>query len=83
MSVSPNPARSGVWVSFTLPETGRATLELLDVSGRRVAEREVGGLELGRHRVDVAQGRALAPGLYLVRLVQGSYHAVAKVVVMK
>jgi xanthine dehydrogenase molybdenum-binding subunit len=51
------------------------------VSGRRVVEREVGSLGPGRHVVDLAAGHTLAPGLYLVRLVQGLHVRVARVVV--
>ncbi len=83
VSVAPNPARSGVWVSFTLPAAGAATLELLDISGRRVAVREMSSLGAGRHRFDVASGTAVAPGLYLVRVASGVLQATAKVVVVR
>ncbi|HEV2106288.1 MAG TPA: T9SS type A sorting domain-containing protein, partial [Candidatus Eisenbacteria bacterium] len=65
----PNPATSRrLSVAFVLPAAGPAELELLDVGGRCVARRDVSALGAGRHAVDLAAGRAVAPGLYLVRL---------------
>ena len=83
VSVAPNPARSGVWVSFTLPAAGAATLELLDIAGRRVAVREMQSLGAGRQRFDVTSGNSVAPGLYLVRVASGVRQATAKVVVVR
>ena len=71
--VWPNPAlASRLSVEFALPDAAPARLDLMDVSGRRVATREVGALGAGRHVIDLAESRHLAPGLYLVRLTQGS-----------
>jgi hypothetical protein len=79
--VQPNPARVLGRVTFTLPSDRPATLELLDVTGRRVAARDVGALGAGRHSVELARGRSLRAGLYLVRLTQGGTVATAKAVV--
>jgi hypothetical protein len=71
--IHPNPARGqGLHVSFSLPRGTPARLELVDVSGRRILGRDVGSLGAGRHRVNLAEGRRVAPGLYWVRLTQGS-----------
>ena len=67
--VTPNPSNGdGMHVDFSLPNARRATLALYDVSGRRVAFREVGSLGAGRHTVDLAQ--RLPAGMYVIRLVQ-------------
>jgi len=79
--VQPNPARALGRVTFTLPSDRSATLEVLDVTGRRVAAQEVGALGAGRHSVDLARGRSLRAGIYLVRLTQGGTVATAKAVV--
>jgi hypothetical protein len=82
--VRPNPTGGGaLTVHFALPAAGRASLELLDVSGRRIAVREVGGLGAGAHAVDLGDGRGVAPGVYLVRLTRGADLRVARVVVLK
>jgi hypothetical protein len=80
----PNPARaSRLHVAFTLPTGAHARLQLLDVSGRRVLEREVGSLGAGRHTVNLAAGRNVVPGVYFVRLVQGANQGTARVAVIE
>jgi N-acetylneuraminic acid mutarotase len=79
----PNPGSgSRLSIPFTLPAGGRARLELVDVSGRRLAVREVGTLGAGRHTVDLAEGRRLPAGVYLVRLVQGTETRARRVAVL-
>ncbi len=79
---APNPARpSNLTIGFSLPTGMRATLELFDLSGRRVAARDVGRLGPGSHRVNLAEGRALRSGVYLVRLVQGERSRSMKAIV--
>jgi hypothetical protein len=69
----PNPAVGrALSVYFTLPGAERAELELIDVAGRRVLQREVGSLGAGPHAVDLSRDRVLPSGLYLVRLTQGT-----------
>jgi len=77
----PNPAVNGVFVSFALPDAAPATVELLDVSGRRVCAKAVTGP--GTQLVNVSAGLALEPGLYLVRLTHGGRSLTARVVVMR
>jgi hypothetical protein len=80
----PNPAsRSGLHVAFALPTGVAARIELLDVSGRRVRVREVGPLGAGRHTVNLAEGRAVASGLYWVRLTQGTNRQTKRVAVIE
>ena len=67
----PNPAMSAMRVWFTLPSSERATLEVVDVAGRRLMRREVGSLGPGPHSVALGESAVLRPGLYFLRLVQG------------
>jgi hypothetical protein len=69
---SPGPGRGRVRAWFTLPSAEAATLELLDLAGRRIAAREVGTLGAGEHDVDLTPERPLTPGIYWLRLRQGS-----------
>jgi hypothetical protein len=79
----PNPAAGrALRVSFALPSGVPARLELLDVSGRRVAVREVGSLGAGRHVVDLADSHRVSAGLYWLRLTQGAAHATVRVAVV-
>ncbi|HUK64547.1 MAG TPA: T9SS type A sorting domain-containing protein, partial [Dongiaceae bacterium] len=82
--VRPNPAAGGrLAVSFSLPTAEPARLELWDVTGRRVAAREVGSLGAGAHEVDLAFGAHVPAGLYLVRLTQGEAVRATRVAVIE
>lgn len=68
----PNPGRDEIAMSYTLTESGSVQLEVLDVSGRRVALVEQGQRAAGRHalvwRRQTADGATIRPGLFFVRL---------------
>jgi len=81
--VRPNPAFGGrLLVHFALPNDEPASLELLDVAGRRVRERAIGSLGAGRHVVDLSGTQQLTPGLYFLRLTQGANQRVARATLM-
>ena len=68
----PNPSAGAILAQFTLPDASPASLELLDVAGRRLWTEDVGELGGGSHVVQVNPARTLTPGLYLLRLTRGS-----------
>ena len=49
----PNPFQAVTWFSFALPEAGWVTLDVFDISGRRVATPVDAGYGAGWHRVAV------------------------------
>ena len=78
--VLPNPAPGGhLTLRFTLPSVAPATIELLDVTGRRVDRRTLSG-QVGRQSVELGTVRRIPPGLYWIRLhhagLEGSVRAV-------
>lgn len=84
----PNPARGSVSLSFDLPAAGRVALSVHDVGGRLVRTIAAGErLASGRHerswdgRDD--GGRAVAPGVYLVRLQAGEGVLTRRVVTVR
>jgi hypothetical protein len=79
----PNPARGEMRVWLTLPSRQAATLELIDVAGRRVARREVGWLGPGTHVVVLDPGPRMRAGLYFLRLTQGGRVLTARVAVVR
>ena len=82
--MTPNPAPAGRGlIGFSLPDASPARLEVVDVSGRQVFSREVGGLGRGEHVVRVDGAQPLAPGLYLVRLTRGGRSLTAKAVTIR
>ena len=58
-------------VAFSLASAEPASLELYDLSGRRVGSREVGSLGAGAHTVSLDLRRRLAAGVCTVVLRQG------------
>jgi hypothetical protein len=83
VGTSPNPATGPLRVTFELPSPAPATLELLDIAGRRLEARAVGALGAGRHALTLGESPPLAPGVYLLRLRQGAVVVSARVTVLK
>ena len=80
---SPNPTRAGTFsVSFALPNVSPADLELIDITGRRLGDWEVGSLGTGSHTMEVGRQR-LMPGIYLVRLTQAGQSLTSRVAVIE
>src|SRR5262249_20091620 len=79
----PNPAIGDAIAAFALPSAEPATLELLDLTGRRVLSREVGSLGAGRHTVRLDSDSSVPAGVYWIRLRQGAHLQVARGVVMR
>ena len=80
----PNPSRGDVTLSFTLGGDGPATLELLDVAGRSVIKRDLGGMPAGRHDLRLGQGsERLAAGMYFARVIQRDHSATSRLVVLQ
>jgi len=71
LRVFPNPARGPLGVSLALSGRGTATVELLDVTGRRIERREVASGSASA-RTAFTWAARLEPGRYLVRVTQGS-----------
>lgn len=81
--VRPNPCTGkSIMVSFTMTRAEPATLELLDVTGRRVRLRTIEPV-LGAQRVQLNDAEPIPTGLYWVRLSQGAGFQTAKVAVVR
>jgi hypothetical protein len=77
----PNPAVGALVVSFTLPTGDSATLEMIDVTGRRVLARNLTSLMPGRHTLRLGEGVPSA-GVYFIKLTQGARTITARAVVL-
>ena len=75
--VIPNPASGPFTVRFTLSAPGAASVEILDLLGRKMAHRSA-VLGAGAYEWRMDAERRLAPGIYLVRLTQGGRRTVAR-----
>lgn len=78
LTLAGNPVRGSALVRFELPHPGRVTLQLFDVSGRRVADALDGEiLPAGRHERTIDTTR-LGAGIYFVRLTMGNQSVVQR-----
>jgi hypothetical protein len=80
---TPNPSHGELLVRFSLPSNGPATLELLDLGGRRVGGAAIESAPPGPRTARFAPGRALPAGVYWLRLVHAGRSAFAKVVILR
>ena len=80
---APNPARGAPIVVFTAARRGAARLEIHDLAGRLVHERDLGVLEPGTHRICWSEGARATPGAYWVRVVQDGQAVTRKGVVLR
>lgn len=79
--VFPNPACGSVSFSFVIPELGPVSLDIFDISGRRVMNIFEGVLVPGEH--DVSTDIDLGTGLYFYRLSTGGGTAAGKLVISR
>ena len=77
--IRPNPSRHDVFVDLQRRGTAPAYLELLDITGRQIHKMTVpcpAGLFCS---VNITQGLTVKPGMYFVRLSEGSDESVKRV----
>jgi hypothetical protein len=78
----PNPFNPTTNVEFNLPVTSQAQLRVYNMLGQEVATLVNGPFAVGRHTVTFDASH-LASGIYLYRLVAGSYINTMKMVLVK
>ena len=82
--VEPNPSVGDLSISFSLSDGTPATLELYDLTGRRIESVSVGSFGPGAHVTSLTPGApSLPPGVYCVSLKQGSRRAFSKVAILR
>jgi hypothetical protein len=79
----PNPTSGPLAISFSVPSAGRAALDVMDVTGRRVRHRELEIAAASRQLVSFAADGALAPGLYFVRLTHHERSVTSRVAIVR
>lgn len=78
-----NDAQNGSTLRFVVkvPSATPARLELVDITGRRMADRDLGVLGAGEHTVELSS--SVRPGVYWGRLSQAGKMVTAKVAVVR
>jgi hypothetical protein len=78
----PNPAAGSWEIVFSLPDAAPARLEIVDVRGRLIFAREVGGMGAGPHHVGLDGSERPAPGIYWLRLLRAGESRIRKGIVV-
>lgn len=85
--ITPNPARQGCTVQFSLPEGGVVSLRVFDVAGRKVAALRDGWLPAGVHRVrwdgTLDGGARCRPGFYYCQLRSASARLTRPIILLR
>ena len=79
---SPNPFNPSTTLSFTLPQSGAASLIVFDIQGQEVARLVNGFQPAGSHSVTF-DGSDLSSGIYFARLQAGNFTGVQKLLLIK
>lgn len=83
----PNPFNPSTTISFSLPETGRASLVIYNASGQKVRELVTGILNAGRHSVvwdgRDGDGKMVSSGVYISRLTMKDRAASNRMLLLK
>ena len=78
----PNPFNPVTTIQYALPEAGKVTLTVFDITGREVARIVDGYRDAGWHSVTF-EAEHLASGLYVYRLEAGDFIGHEKMVLVK
>ncbi len=82
LSFTPNPFNATTQIKYTLPQAGRVSLRVYDVTGREVAVLVDAVMTAGEQRVTF-EGRGLASGIYFVRLDGGGTSVTRKILLVR
>lgn len=82
LSAQPNPFNPSTTIKFGVPKSGRASLVVFDVRGRRVANLHNGELAAGDHSLQFS-GEGLPSGTYFYRLSGDGYSVTEKMQLVK
>lgn len=78
----PNPFNPSTVISFSLPGTEQARLEIYNITGRKIATLVDDRLEAGTHSFEFDAGD-IASGIYVYRLTAGEYSATRKMLLLR
>jgi hypothetical protein len=78
----PNPFNAAVWVRFAVPGTETVTIDLVDLSGTRVAFLATGDCAPGDHTLSFSAA-SLPSGVYFVRMRAGRFFDSRKILLIR
>jgi uncharacterized delta-60 repeat protein len=82
LTATPSPFNAATLIRYQMPEAGRVSLRVYDITGALATSLVEGWREAGVHEVTF-DGARLPSGVYLGKLVTGELHAVIKLALIK
>jgi photosystem II stability/assembly factor-like uncharacterized protein len=82
LTAYPNPFNPRTTITYTLPQSGRVTLDVFDITGRLTARLQDGLITAGEHAITF-DGSALASGIYFARMQVGSTTQTMRMILLK
>ena len=83
LSVYPNPAKDIVNIEFATTTTGNYAIELFDIVGKKLMEKQLGNLNIGNQQIQLSTNQLNLPsGSYLISLTQNGERKNSKVFVV-
>ncbi|MCZ6681434.1 MAG: SUMF1/EgtB/PvdO family nonheme iron enzyme [Candidatus Poribacteria bacterium] len=88
----PNPFNPETWIPFQLAHAAEVTIQIYDVTGKRIRQLNLGDLEPGIYTMREqsaywngrdASGDAVASGIYFYRLRAGAFQATRRMLLLK
>ena len=80
----PNPFLRLVTIEFTLPETGRTIVQIMDMYGKMLEEKDLGIIKAGNNYLhEFRPGSKFSAATYLYRIVSGKYIERGKLLYVK
>jgi len=78
----PNPFSQHTTISYQLPTSGPASLNIYNAAGQLVKTFNIGHQQTGYHQVEWSDS-SIPAGVYFYRLIAGNYQATKKLIVVK
>ena len=83
LSVYPNPAKDIVNIEFVTTTTAKYAIELFDIVGKKLMEKQLGNLNIGNQQIQLSTNQLNLPsGSYLISLTQNGERKNSKVFVV-
>ena len=82
ISVSPNPAKNDMTISFGIPREERVSLNVYDITGREVKKLVDSKFEAGYHTIKLNH-MSLPSGIYFARFVTDGFDITKKIVLIQ
>ncbi len=87
LSVYPNPFNPSTTIGYSLPETGHVEIGVYNIRGQRIRKLVDEKMQAGEHTIvwngTDASGKAMASGIYFLKMDTGRYVATKKMIMLK